>query len=423
MTKEYKTINEIKGPLLFVEKTEPIGFNELVEIRTEKGEMKRGQVLDTSNEVVVVQVFEGTGGLGKESSVKFTGDVIKMPLSPDIIGRVLSGSGQPRDGGPPIVPDVARDIAGAAINPAAREKPRAFIQTGISTIDGTNTLVRGQKLPIFSGAGLPHNDVALQIARQAKALGEAESFAVVFCAMGITNEEAQHFMADFERTGALERAVVFLNLADDPAVERLLTPRLGLTTAEYLAFDLDMHVLVIYTDMTNYCEAMRQMGAAREEVPGRRGYPGYMYTDLAIQYERAGIITGKKGSITQFPILTMPGDDITHPIPDLSGYITEGQLIVSRELHRKGIYPPIDIRPSLSRLMNSGIGAGHTREDHRAVSDQLYAYYAEGCDLRGLVAIVGKEALSERDRLVLEFADAFERRFVNQGREIGRAHV
>lgn len=421
MTKEYKTINEIKGPLLFVEKTEPVGYNELVEIRTETGEMKRGQVLDTSNEVVVVQVFEGTGGLGKESSVKFTGDVIKMPLSPEIVGRVLSGSGQPKDGGPPIVPDVARDIAGAAINPAAREKPRAFIQTGISTIDGTNTLVRGQKLPIFSGAGLPHNDVALQIARQAKALGEAESFAVVFCAMGITNEEAQNFMADFERTGALERAVIFLNLADDPAVERLLTPRLGLTTAEYLAFDLDMHVLVIYTDMTNYCEAMRQMGAAREEVPGRRGYPGYMYTDLAIQYERAGIVTGKNGSITQFPILTMPGDDITHPIPDLSGYITEGQLIVSRELHRKGIYPPIDIRPSLSRLMNSGIGAGHTREDHRAVSDQLYAYYAEGCDLRGLVAIVGKEALSERDRLVLEFADAFEQKFVNQGRDEDRS--
>jgi V/A-type H+-transporting ATPase subunit B len=421
MTKEYKTINEIKGPLLFVEKTEPVGYNELVEIRTEKGELKRGQVLDTSDQVVVVQVFEGTGGLGKESSVKFTGDVIKMPLSPDIIGRVLSGSGLPRDGGPPIVPDVSKVISGAAINPAAREKPRAFIQTGISTIDGTNTLVRGQKLPIFSGAGLPHNDVALQIARQSKALGEAESFAVVFCAMGITNEEAQHFMADFERTGALERAVVFLNLADDPAVERLLTPQLGLTTAEYLAFDLDMHVLVIYTDMTNYCEAMRQMGAAREEVPGRRGYPGYMYTTLAIQYERAGIITGKNGSITQFPILTMPGDDITHPIPDLSGYITEGQLIVSRELHRKGIYPPIDIRPSLSRLMNSGIGAGHTREDHRAVSDQLYAYYAEGCDLRGLVAIVGKEALSERDQLVLEFADAFERKFVNQGRDEDRS--
>ena len=421
MTKEYKTINEISGPLLFVEKTEPVGFNELVEIRTDTGEVKRGQVLDTSDAVVVVQVFEGTGGLSKDSSVSFTGDVIKMPLSPDIIGRVLSGSGQPKDGGPPIVPDVERDIGGAAINPAVRDKPRAFIQTGISTIDGTNTLVRGQKLPIFSGAGLPHNDIALQIARQAKTLGEAESFAVVFCAMGITNEEAQHFMVDFERTGALERAVIFLNLADDPAVERLLTPRLGLTTAEYLAFDLGMHVLVIYTDMTNYCESMRQMGAAREEVPGRRGYPGYMYTDLATNYERAGIIMGREGSITQFPILTMPGDDITHPIPDLSGYITEGQMIVSRDLHRKGIYPPIDIRPSLSRLMNSGIGEGHTREDHRAVSDQLYAYYAEGCDLRGLVAIVGKEALSERDRLVLEFADAFEQKFVNQGRDEDRS--
>ena len=421
MTKEYKTINEISGPLLFVEKTEPVGFNELVEIRTDTGEVKRGQVLDTSDAIVVVQVFEGTGGLSKESSVSFTGDVIKMPLSPDIIGRVLSGSGQPRDGGPPIVPDVEVDIGGAAINPAVRDKPRAFIQTGISTIDGTNTLVRGQKLPIFSGAGLPHNDIALQIARQAKTLGEAESFAVIFCAMGITNEEAQHFMRDFERTGALERAVVFLNLADDPAVERLLTPRLGLTTAEYLAYELGMHVLVIYTDMTNYCESMRQMGAAREEVPGRRGYPGYMYTDLATNYERAGIIMGRAGSITQFPILTMPGDDITHPIPDLSGYITEGQMIVSRDLHRKGIYPPIDIRPSLSRLMNSGIGEGHTREDHRAVSDQLYAYYAEGCDLRGLVAIVGKEALSERDRLVLEFADAFEQKFVNQGRDEDRS--
>ncbi|MEA2045585.1 MAG: V-type ATP synthase subunit B [Euryarchaeota archaeon] len=421
MTKEYKTINEISGPLLFVEKTEPVGFNELVEIRTDTGEVKRGQVLDTSDAIVVVQVFEGTSGLSKESSVSFTGDVIKMPLSPDIIGRVLSGSGQPKDGGPPIVPDVEIDIGGAAINPAVRDKPRAFIQTGISTIDGTNTLVRGQKLPIFSGAGLPHNDIALQIARQAKTLGEAESFAVIFCAMGITNEEAQHFMRDFERTGALERAVVFLNLADDPAVERLLTPRLGLTTAEYLAYELGMHVLVIYTDMTNYCESMRQMGAAREEVPGRRGYPGYMYTDLATNYERAGIIMGRDGSITQFPILTMPGDDITHPIPDLSGYITEGQMIVSRDLHRKGIYPPIDIRPSLSRLMNSGIGEGHTREDHRAVSDQLYAYYAEGCDLRGLVAIVGKEALSERDRLVLEFADAFEQRFVNQGRDEDRS--
>ncbi|MCX6668619.1 MAG: V-type ATP synthase subunit B [Methanothrix sp.] len=421
MAKEYKTINEIAGPLIFVEKTEPVGYGELVEIRTASGEAKRGQVLDTSDEIVVVQVFEGTGGLSKESAVRFTGDVIKMPLSPSIIGRVLSGSGRPRDGGPAIVPDVEREIIGAAINPAQRAKPRAFIQTGISTIDGTNTLVRGQKLPIFSGSGLPHNDVALQIARQAKVLGEAESFAVIFCAMGITNEEAQHFMADFERTGALERAVIFLNLADDPAVERLLTPKLGLTTAEYLAFDLDMHVLVIYTDITNYAESLRQMGAAREEVPGRRGYPGYMYTDLATNYERAGIIKGKKGSITQFPILTMPGDDITHPIPDLSGYITEGQMIVSRELHRKGIYPPIDIRPSLSRLMNSGIGKGHTREDHRAVSDQLYAYYAEGVDLRGLAAIVGKAALSERDTMILEFADRFEKRFVNQGRDEDRS--
>jgi V/A-type H+-transporting ATPase subunit B len=293
--------------------------------------------------------------------------------------------------------------------------PADFIQTGISTIDGTNTLVRGQKLPIFSGAGLPHNNVALQIARQAKVPGSTESFAVVFAAMGITKEEANYFMADFERTGALERAVVFLNLADDPAVERIITPRLALTTAEYLAFELGMHVLVILTDMTNYCEALRQIGAAREEVPGRRGYPGYMYTDLACIYERAGMIKGLKGSVTQIPILTMPGDDITHPIPDLTGYITEGQIVISRELHRKGIYPPINVLPSLSRLMNLGIGKGHTREDHKKVSDQMYAGYAEGNDLRGLVAIVGKDALSERDRLLLEFADLFENRFVRQG--------
>src|SRR5512136_1488478 len=414
MTKEYKTITEISGPLIFVEKTEPVGYMELVEIRT-GGDLKRGQVLDSSDEIVVVQIFEGTGGLSKDSAVSFTGDVIKMPLSPAIVGRVLSGSGKPRDGGPEIVPEVLRDIAGAAINPASREKPRAFIQTGISTIDGTNTLVRGQKLPIFSGAGLPHNDIALQIARQAKVRKEGEGFAVVFCAMGITNEEAQHFMVDFERTGALERAVIFLNLADDPAVERILTPRLALTTAEYLAFELGMHVLVILTDMTNYCEALRQIGAAREEVPGRRGYPGYMYTDLACIYERAGMIKGMKGSVTQIPILTMPGDDITHPIPDLTGYITEGQIVVNRELHRKGIYPPINVLPSLSRLMNLGIGKGHTREDHKKVSDQMYAGYAEGNDLRGLVAIVGKDALSERDRLLLEFADLFETRFVRQG--------
>jgi V/A-type H+-transporting ATPase subunit B len=340
-----------------------------------------------------------------------------------MLGRILSGGGKPIDGGPEIVPEKRLDITGAAINPYARASPNEFIQTGISTIDGTNTLVRGQKLPIFSAAGLPHNNVALQIARQSKVIGSTEPFAVVFAAMGITKEEANHFMKDFERTGALERAVVFLNLADDPAVERIITPRLALTTAEYLAFELGMHVLVILTDMTNYCEALRQIGAAREEVPGRRGYPGYMYTDLASIYERAGIIKGLKGSVTQIPILTMPGDDITHPIPDLTGYITEGQIVVSRELHRKGIYPPINVLPSLSRLMNLGIGKEHTREDHKKVSDQMYAGYAEGNDLRGLVAIVGKDALSERDRMLLEFADLFEGRFVKQGYDEDRTIV
>jgi len=412
--KEYRTINKIAGPLLFVEKTEPIGYGELVNIILFDGSVKRGQVLDTSDVLVVVQVFETTAGIGRDSGVRFTGETIKMPVGREMLGRILSGGGKPIDGGPEIVPEKRLDITGAAINPYARASPNEFIQTGISTIDGTNTLVRGQKLPIFSGAGLPHNTIALQIARQAKVLGAKEEFAVVFAAMGITKEEANYFMQDFERTGALERAVVFLNLADDPAVERIITPRLALTTAEYLAFDLGMHVLVILTDMTNYCEALRQIGAAREEVPGRRGYPGYMYTDLASIYERAGIIKGKKGSITQFPILTMPGDDITHPIPDLTGYITEGQIVVSRELHRKGIYPPINVLPSLSRLMNLGIGKGHTREDHKKVSDQLYAAYAEGNDLRGLVAIVGKDALSERDRMFLEFADLFENRFVRQ---------
>jgi V/A-type H+-transporting ATPase subunit B len=365
--------------------------------------------------MVVVQIFETTTGIGRDSGVRFTGETIKMPVGHEMLGRILSGGGKPIDGGPEIVPEKRLDITGAAINPYARGMPADFIQTGISTIDGTNTLVRGQKLPIFSAAGLPHNNVALQIARQAKVPGSTENFAVVFAAMGITKEEANYFMADFERTGALERAVVFLNLADDPAVERIITPRLALTTAEYLAFELGMHVLVILTDMTNYCEALRQIGAAREEVPGRRGYPGYMYTDLACIYERAGMIKGKKGSVTQIPILTMPGDDITHPIPDLTGYITEGQIVVSRELHRKGIYPPINVLPSLSRLMNLGIGKGKTREDHKKVSDQMYAGYAEGNDLRGLVAIVGKDALSERDRLLLEFADLFENRFVRQG--------
>ncbi|MDD3933518.1 MAG: ATP synthase subunit B [Methanoculleus sp.] len=413
--KEYRTITQIAGPLVFVEKTEPVGYSELVNIVTADGTVKRGQVLDTSDEIVVIQVFETTAGIGRDSGIRFTGETIKMPVGKDMLGRILSGGGKPIDGGPEIVPEKRLEITGAAINPYARASPADFIQTGISTIDGTNTLVRGQKLPIFSSSGLPHNDVALQIARQAKVPGSTEEFAVVFAAMGITREEANYFMADFEKTGALERAVVFLNLADDPAVERIITPRLALTTAEYLAFELGYHVLVILTDMTNYCEALRQIGAAREEVPGRRGYPGYMYTDLASIYERAGIIKGTKGSVTQIPILTMPGDDITHPIPDLTGYITEGQIVVNRDLHRKGIYAPINVLPSLSRLMNLGIGKGHTREDHKKVSDQLYAAYAEGNDLRGLVAIVGKDALSERDRMFLEFADLFEDRFVRQG--------
>jgi len=418
--KEYRTITQVAGPLVFVEKTEPVGYQELVNLVLADGSEKRGQVLDTSDDIVVVQVFETTTGIGKDTGVRFTGETIKMPVGKDMLGRILSGAGKPKDGGPDIVPEKRLEITGAAINPWARGSPRQFIQTGISTIDLTNTLVRGQKLPIFSGSGLPHNEIALQIARQAKVPGSDEEFAVVFAAMGITKEEENQFMAEFERTGALEHAVVFLNLADDPAVERIITPRLALTTAEYLAFELDYHVLVILTDMTNYCEALRQIGAAREEVPGRRGYPGYMYTDLASLYERAGIIKGKKGSVTQLSILTMPGDDITHPIPDLSGYITEGQIVVNRDLHRKGIYPPINVLPSLSRLMNLGIGKGYTREDHKKVSDQLYAGYAEGVDLRGLVAIVGKDALSDRDRGFLEFAEMFENRFVRQGKDEDR---
>ena len=421
MQKEYKTIKEISGPLVFVEKTEPVPYGELVQVSLPDGTTKRGQVLDTSHEIVVVQIFEGTSGINKESGVKFLGETIKINLSKDMLGRIMSGAGEPIDGGAPIIPEQRQEIIGAAINPYSRDSPLEFIQTGISTIDGLNTLVMGQKLPIFSGAGLPHNDISLQIARQAQTLGADRDFAVVFCAMGITDEEAQYFMADFERTGALSRAAVFMNLASDPAVERLITPRMALTTAEYLAFEKGYDVLVILTDMTNYCEALRQIGAAREEVPGRRGYPGYMYTDLAQIYERAGLIKGKSGSVTQIPILTMPGDDITHPIPDLTGYITEGQIVVARDLHRKGIYPPNYVLPSLSRLMNAGIGDKKTREDHKQVSDQLYAGYAEGNDLRGLVAIVGKEALSDRDQRLLEFADEFEERFVTQDREENRS--
>jgi len=418
--KEYRTITDVSGPLVFVETDEPIGYDEIVEIETPDGDVKRGQVLETSGDVVAIQVMEGTEGIGRDATVRFLGETLKMPVTEGLLGRVLDGSGRPIDGGPEIVPDERRDIVGAAMNPYAREFPREFIQTGISALDGMNTLVRGQKLPLFSGSGLPHNDLALQIARQAtvpeaEEEGEESEFAVVFGAMGITREEANEFMADFERTGALERSTLFLNLADDPAVERTITPRLALTTAEYLAFEKGYHILVILTDMTNYCEALREIGAAREEVPGRRGYPGYMYTDLAQLYERAGRIEGQEGSITQIPILTMPGDDDTHPIPDLTGYITEGQIYVDRGLNSQGVQPPVDVLPSLSRLMDEGIGEGLTREDHGDLSDQLYAAYAEGEDLRDLVNIVGREALSERDNTYLDFADRFEEEFVDQG--------
>jgi len=422
--KEYQTITEISGPLVFVETDEPIGYDELVEIETADGQTRRGQVLDTASGHVAIQTFEGTSGIDRDSSVRFLGETMKMPVTEDLLGRVLDGSGNPIDGGPDIVPEERRDIVGSAINPYAREYPEEFIQTGVSAIDGMNTLVRGQKLPIFSGSGLPHNELALQIARQAtvpeEAGEEGSEFAVIFGAMGITAEEANEFMDDFERTGALERSVVFLNLADDPAVERTVTPRLALTTAEYLAFDKGYHVLVILTDMTNYCEALREIGAAREEVPGRRGYPGYMYTDLASLYERAGRIKGLEGSVTQIPILTMPSDDITHPIPDLTGYITEGQILVNRNLNSQGIEPPINVLPSLSRLMDDGIGEELTRGDHGGVSDQLYAAYAEGEDLRDLVNIVGREALSERDNKYLDFADRFEEAFVQQGYDTAR---
>ncbi|NYZ60739.1 V-type ATP synthase subunit B, partial [Candidatus Micrarchaeota archaeon] len=416
--KEYKTVTQIAGPLVFVENVSGVGYNELVEVTMPSGEKQKGQVLDISENVAVVQIFGSTSGLNTTStSVKFLGETMRLGVTSDMLGRVFSGIGEPKDKSPKPVPEDRLDINGAAINPYSRQEPRDFIQTGISTIDAMNTLVRGQKLPIFSASGLPHNQLAVQIARQAKVKGgeEKEDFAVIFAAVGITNEEAYFFMRDFEKTGALERAVLFLNLADDPSVERLITPRLALTTAEYLAFEKDMHVLVIITDMTNYCEALREISSARQEVPGRRGYPGYMYTDLSTIYERAGRVVGKKGTVTQFPILTMPADDITHPIPDLTGYITEGQIVLSRELHRKNIYPPVDPLPSLSRLMNLGIGKERTREDHRGVSDQMYAGYANGRDLRSLSAVVGEESLTDTDRKYLRFADEFEKKFITQG--------
>jgi len=422
-SREYLTVAEVEGPLMIVEGVSGVAYGEVVEVTTPSGEVKHGQVLDAYEDRAVVQIYEGTRGIDTlKTRVRFTGDTIKFGVGLELLGRIFNGRGTPIDGGPQPIFEDELDVHGAPINPAARDYPSEFIQTGISVIDGMNTLVRGQKLPIFSGSGLPHNDLVAQIARQAKVLGEEEEkFAVVFCGMGITHEEASFFTRDFERTGALEHAVVFLNLANDPAIERILTPKLALTTAEYLAFTQGMHVLVILTDMTNYCEALREISAARSEVPGRRGYPGYLYTDLATIYERAGRIKGKKGSVTQMPVLTMPGDDITHPISDLTGYITEGQLVMVRELHRKGIYPPINPLPSLSRLMKDGIGKGKTREDHVDDSNQLYAAYAEGRDIRALVTVVGEEALTDRDRQYIDFSDRFEREFINQGRDEERS--
>lgn len=418
-TKEYRTLSRIAGPLIFVERLQDVAYGEVVEIRGPDNDVRRGQVLEIDQRHGVVQVLTGTSGLDlKHTRVRFTADVARLGLSPSLLGRVFDGSGYPIDGGPPIIPKFSADVNGLPINPAMREQPREFIQTGISALDGLNTLTRGQKLPIFSGAGLPANELAAQIAAQARVISEGEgnhAFAVVFAAIGITHRETSFFMERFRSSGAMERTVVFINHADDPAIERLLTPRAALTVAEYLAFTQDLHVLVIMTDMTNYCEALREVGAAREEVPGRRGYPGYMYSDLASLYERAGRIRGKNGSVTQLIILSMPDDDITHPIPDLTGYITEGQIVLSRHLHRKGLYPPIDVLPSLSRLMNASIGEDRTRADHRALADQLYAFYTQGRDLRRLVAIVGETALSDEDRRTLNFADRFEARFIGQG--------
>ncbi|RKZ22906.1 V-type ATP synthase subunit B [bacterium] len=414
--KEYRSIGDISGPLMLVEGVEGAKYGELVEIELPSGEVRRGQVLEVHFDKALVQVFEGTQGIDLgQTKVRFLAKGIEIPLSMDILGRIFDGLGRPKDGGPPIIPEVKRNINGAPINPYAREYPNEFIQTGISAIDGLNPMVRGQKLPFFSGSGLPHNRLAAQVARQAKVLGKEEKFAVVFGAMGITYEEAEFFIQDFTRTGALERVVMFLNLADDPAIERIATPRAALTAAEYLAFDKDIHVLVILTDMTNYCEALREISAARKEVPGRRGYPGYLYTDLASIYERAGRIKGKKGSITLLPVLTMPEDDKTHPIPDLTGYITEGQIIFSRQLHRKKVSPPIDVLPSLSRLKDKGIGKGKTREDHADLYNQLYAAYARGKEAQELAMILGEAALSEMDKLYVEFAERFEREYISQG--------
>jgi V/A-type H+-transporting ATPase subunit B len=422
MLKEYRTITEVVGPLILVEDVEGATYNELVEIEQQTGEIRMGRVLEVDGDKAVVQLFEGSQGLQiSTSKARFLGRSIELAVSPDMLGRVFDGMGRPQDGGPRIIAEKRLDIEGEPINPSARNYPSEFIQTGISDIDGLNTLVRGQKLPVFSGSGLPHAQLAAQIARQARVLGGESNFAVAFAAMGITFEEADFFISDFRRTGAIDRAVLFMNLANDPAIERIATPRMALTAAEYLAFDLGMHVLVILTDITNYADALREISAARKEVPGRRGYPGYMYTDLATMYERAGRIRGKQGSITQIPILTMPEDDLTHPIPDLTGYITEGQIILSRELHGKGIVPPIDVLPSLSRLKDKGIGEGKTREDHADTMNQLFAAYARGKEAKELAAVLGDAALSDVDKLYAEFADEFEKRYVSQGYDTDRS--
>lgn len=424
MYKEYFTISSITGPLILVEKTENVKYAELVEVELADGQIRHGKVLEVSEDMALVQMFESTLGLDVlNTKVRFLGKTQTIGVSEDMLGRIFNGRGKVCDGGPEIVVEKYLDINGAPINPTARDYPQEFIQTGISTIDGMNPLVRGQKLPIFSAAGLPHIQLAAQIARQAKVLGKEEKFAVVFGSMGITFEEADFFIKDFKNTGAIERSVIFLNLANDPPIERIAIPRLALTVAEYMAFELDMHILVILIDMTFYCESLREISAARKEIPGRRGYPGYLYTDLATIYERAGRIKNKKGSITLLPILSMPEDDKTHPIPDLTGYITEGQIILSRELHKKGIYPPVDVLPSLSRLKDKGIGEGKTRHDHSDVLNQLFACYAKGKEARELAIILGEAALSDLDKLYLKFADEFESKFVSQAEDEDRSII
>ena len=423
MIREYRTIQEINGPLMLVKQVQGVTYDELGEIELPNGDLRHCKVLEVNGDNAVVQLFEPSAGINlKESKIRFLGHPLQLGVSGDMLGRVFNGMGRPIDGGPDILAEEFRDINGLAMNPAARDYPNEFIQTGISTIDGLNTLVRGQKLPIFSGSGLPHANLAAQIARQARVLGDdAGNFAVVFAAIGITFEESDFFIQDFRRTGAIDRTVLFTNLANDPAVERIATPRMALTAAEYLAFEKGMHVLVILTDITNYAEALREVSAAKKEVPGRRGYPGYLYTDLATMYERAGRRLGCPGSITMIPILTMPEDDKTHPIPDLTGYITEGQIILSRELYRKGVNPPVDVLPSLSRLKDKGIGVGKTREDHAGTMNQIFAAYATGKENKELMSILGEAALSPTDLLYAKFADEFEKRYVSQGTDENRS--